>query len=630
MPPRIRPDAWTPAGGIELEPAVELAVRATSNVVVVAGPGAGKTELLAQRACYLLQTGICPSPRRILAISFKRDAARNLGDRVAKRCAPELARRFDSLTFDAFAKNLLDRFSRALPEHWRPSEDYSIDFEIKETKARELLDSISTTNSGLSAAGIAGIVPRSFYRDRFVAKLLEELQAPSSASERAAMILWRRFLRLRRPSAVNFEMIDRLAELLLRTNPKILAALRATYSFVFLDEFQDTTSIQYDLIQTAFHGSPAILTAVGDNKQRIMGWANALKGIFGRYQVDFGAQLVRPQRNYRSAPELVRIQQIVAKALDREHQPAIAVDDGSAGAGECRVLFYRNHLAESVHLAGLIEGWIVTDGVKPRDICILTRKTPPNYTTVLKEELGKRSIKARIESELQDLLAESLTTTLLHFFKLGSARRAPDSWAATMEVLQEIGGEESEEVFRACERRLAGFLRQLRTKMKAADKTETAVRALVGDILTFIDEAAYIAQYPQYRQGNFYKEVLKSFVKNFAVSRAGCEWPEAIADFEGADSVPIMTMHKSKGLEYHTIVFVGLEDSALFGFRDDPHEEGCGFFVAFSRAKKRVVFTFSEQRPRRVGGAPEVQDKSKIKVLYDILLKAGVRPETID
>ena len=149
MPLRIRPDAWTPAGGIELEPRVDLVVRSSANAVVIAGPGAGKTELLAQRACYLLQTGICPPPRRILAISFKRDAARNLGDRVARRCAPELARRFDSLTFDAFAKNLLDRFGRALPEQWRPSEDYAIDFEIKERKARELLDSISTTHTGL-------------------------------------------------------------------------------------------------------------------------------------------------------------------------------------------------------------------------------------------------------------------------------------------------------------------------------------------------------------------------------------------------------------------------------------------------------------------------------------------------
>ena len=226
MPLRIRPDAWTPAGGIGLEPRVDLVVRSSANAVVIAGPGAGKTEPARSATCYLLQTGICPPPRRILAISFKRDAARNLGDRVARRCAPELARRFDSLTFDAFAKNLLDRFGRALPEQWRPSEDYAIDFEIKERKARELLDSdIYNSYRAECAAGIAAIQPESFYRDSFTAKLPEVPQAPSSTSERAAMILWRRFLHRRHPSTLNFEMINRLAELLLRANPKVLAAL---------------------------------------------------------------------------------------------------------------------------------------------------------------------------------------------------------------------------------------------------------------------------------------------------------------------------------------------------------------------------------------------------------------------
>src|ERR1700735_1451485 len=110
MPQALRPDEWRPVDVPELEPAVEEAVRASFNALVVAGPGAGKTELLAQRACYLLQTDRCPGPRRILAISFKRDAARNVGDPRAKRCHPELARRFDSMTFDAFAKNLVDRF----------------------------------------------------------------------------------------------------------------------------------------------------------------------------------------------------------------------------------------------------------------------------------------------------------------------------------------------------------------------------------------------------------------------------------------------------------------------------------------------------------------------------------------
>jgi hypothetical protein len=77
------------------------------STCVVAWPGAGKTEFLAQRAAYLLETGLCPMPFRVLAISFKTDAADNLAARVRKRCPPELANRFTSLTFDADADRQL-------------------------------------------------------------------------------------------------------------------------------------------------------------------------------------------------------------------------------------------------------------------------------------------------------------------------------------------------------------------------------------------------------------------------------------------------------------------------------------------------------------------------------------------
>jgi DNA helicase-2/ATP-dependent DNA helicase PcrA len=113
---RIPPDMWKSVGGIDLEPNAEKAVRSNDNCLVIAGPGAGKTELLAQRACYLLETGLCPEPQSILAISFKRDAARNLSDRVERRCGRDLARRFHSFTYDACAKSLVDRFMYSLPE----------------------------------------------------------------------------------------------------------------------------------------------------------------------------------------------------------------------------------------------------------------------------------------------------------------------------------------------------------------------------------------------------------------------------------------------------------------------------------------------------------------------------------
>ncbi len=107
----IAPDEWIPADGMTLEPNASQAVREqVTNVVVTAGPGAGKTELLAQRADFLLRTGGCRYPRRILAISFKVDAARNIKERVQQRCGADLAARFDSFTFHAFAKRIIDNY----------------------------------------------------------------------------------------------------------------------------------------------------------------------------------------------------------------------------------------------------------------------------------------------------------------------------------------------------------------------------------------------------------------------------------------------------------------------------------------------------------------------------------------
>lgn len=124
----IRLEDWRPVDGLELEPNALTAVTTIDqNVVVAAGPGAGKTELLAQRADFLLRTGLCPYPQRILAISFKVDAAWNLRARVRTRSGAQHAARFDSFTFDAFAKRLIDNYRPALTGQNRLRPDYRID-----------------------------------------------------------------------------------------------------------------------------------------------------------------------------------------------------------------------------------------------------------------------------------------------------------------------------------------------------------------------------------------------------------------------------------------------------------------------------------------------------------------------
>jgi DNA helicase-2/ATP-dependent DNA helicase PcrA len=273
----IPKEDWQPVGIASLEENALNAVRFEQTQLVMAGPGAGKTELLAQRACYLLQTGVCSSPRRILAISFKRDSAQNLKERVEKRCGKELSRRFDSMTFDAFAKNLLDRFKSGLPKGFQPNQNYKVrlSFQIYSDVAESIDRGFAAINNPNQLNILVTGSP--------LPVTLEEL-GKINAKE-----MWEALLRGSKTSHLTFPMISRLAELIINQNIALRGFLQKTYAFVFLDEFQDTTSTQYDLLKACFHQSNSVLTAVGDDRQRIMGWAGALPDAFLHFRHDFAA-----------------------------------------------------------------------------------------------------------------------------------------------------------------------------------------------------------------------------------------------------------------------------------------------------------------------------------------------------
>jgi superfamily I DNA/RNA helicase len=92
------------------------------------------------------------------------------------------------------------------------------------------------------------------------------------------------------------------------------------------------------------------------------------------------------------------------------------------------------------------------------------------------------------------------------------------------------------------------------------------------------------------------------------------DWTSALDVYEGLHAIPLMTIHKSKGLEYHTVIFVGLDDGAWWSFAGDQVEATAGFFVAFTRAKQRVVFTYCARRGTR----------TQIATLYKLLAQAHV------
>lgn len=281
----IPSESWRPRGISELEPNAWTALRRLESTSVVAGPGAGKSEFLAQRASYLLETGLCKAPQQILAISFKTDAAANLAARVRKRCPPELANRFASLTFDAFTKSLVDRFLAALPVSWRPTRPYDIAFPTR----REVGDVLNRVRASVQPAWQARVAALS--PDRFEAvdvggfRLPPEFPQQVPTPEEFAVFAWLHTqLRGTQTSKLSFVTLNRLAELIVRANPKIARALRATYPFVFVDEFQDTSHAQYDFLLSTFGNAATSITAVGDHKQRFMGWAGARQDAFEQFE----------------------------------------------------------------------------------------------------------------------------------------------------------------------------------------------------------------------------------------------------------------------------------------------------------------------------------------------------------
>ncbi|WP_378210800.1 UvrD-helicase domain-containing protein [Anoxybacteroides rupiense] len=607
----ISPSDWKPEG-VCLEDAALEAVVTNKNLLVVAGPGAGKTELLAQKACYLLQTNTCPYPRKILAISFKKDAKSNLAERVERRCGKELSKRFDSMTFDSFAKSIVDRFRLALPEEYRPSRDYEI-------TNNEILQRIFIKHY----PDAIHCKKKSELKERIHATIKKEISLPHKSQ--TLKNLWHDLLNDNETgkSQVTFSMISILAEYLIRTNPLILRALNATYSHVFLDEFQDTTFIQYELVRTCFLQSSVKLIAVGDSKQRIMVWAGAKTDVFEDFKDDFKSVEKELLMNHRSAPRLIQLQTSLYPLLNKGKIHIQPNGKWDMQDGEANLYYFDDCDQEAETIANEIKN-LIQSNVDPREIVILVKRSLASYTCKIQDELNKLDIRSRDEGEFQELLKEDIVKLLLSVLYLANERNA-DKWMFLTEFsflldgiidddndFENIGKiyDSLDMLISNCKKRLIGL---------SVQKDETDLLKLMNEIVDFWGYERIKTIYQQYNEEKYFRELISRTAQllwsEFILNN---DWVEAIEYFEGKNTVPIMTVHKSKGLEYEFVFFIGLEDQAFFSYDTQTNEDNCTFFVAISRAKKRIDFTFSRVRKDKN------QHCIKIKKLHQVLIESGL------
>lgn len=525
----IAVEAWQPADGLTLEPNALLAAKEPKQcLALTAGPGAGKTEMLAQRTDFLLRTGTCRYPKRILAISFKVDASKNLKERVQRRCGTDLASRFDSFTFHAFAKRIIDRFRPVLV-------------------GKDALD--------------AGY------------KITDRKVEPSR-------------------NQIVFGDLVPLAIKILQTSKVARNAIRQTYSDVFLDEFQDCTNLQYDLIKLAFQGTSIRLTAVGDTKQKIMSWAGALDGIFETFAADFAAVPLNMYRNFRSLPRLLRVQNEIIRVLD----PASAMpgEQLTGDEGEVFAWQFEDSHREAECLADLIANWIRVDQLPPSEIAVLVSKQLELYADHLMAELEVRGIPFRNEQQMQDITVEPAARLIVDYLSCLYGQREPKAWVRLMNQLIPFADDEIQSSTRKDVDRL------IKRQRKEADVAELldvpysgwweAVRAFLKQVS--IETLSALS--PDYESYDRLKGVIRDTrLRIEELLKIEPDLPKALERFSDDQAVRIMTMHKSKGLEFDSVILLGVENQTFWGKAD---EERCAFFVGVSRAKRRLIMTVSERR----------------------------------
>jgi superfamily I DNA/RNA helicase len=289
-----------------------------------------------------------------------------------------------------------------------------------------------------------------------------------------------------------------------------------------------------------------------------------------------------------------------------------------------KLFLLRDDDEEAIYIANDISEKI-QNGTRINDICILGKQHVDTYSQKIIDALSSKGILAREENEYQDLLKEPIVKIFENLFLVAIDERNPDAWNFVVNELAAVKGLETlgdaEQYYRWIEE-LNQEISEIKKMMISCQQRDHLER-LVNRILDYIESNHIKAFYPAYKQGNRLNDVTMQFVELFIkdLEKAKFDWKMSISQFEGENSIPIMTIHKSKGLEYSAVYFIGLEDSAFWNFKNRPDEDRCSFFVALSRAKEFVSFSFCEVRNNL--RFPQ-QRRNNIKEFFDILQQPGM------
>ena len=604
-------------------------------VLVMAGPGSGKTRVLTHRVAYLIgRMGV--RPYNILAVTFTNKAAREMGNRVVNLLG-EGARGVTLGTFHATCARILRREAEQLPfnsnfvifdedDQVRLMKRVIIDLnlDVKQYRPVAILNSISNAKNELI---LPDEYPQQTYRDEVVKRAYIDYQQ---------MLLTN--------NAVDFDDLLLYTAFLLEDNPSVRERYARRYEHVLVDEFQDTNLSQYVLLRrlSSFHHN---IFAVGDADQSIYRWRGADYRNVLRFEQDYpDAQIILLEQNYRSTQQILDVAMAVIDP-NPDRTPKKLFTERNEGL---KVILHETYddRQEASFVVDTIASLVGRQQIKPGDAAVMYRTNA--QSRLLEEAFLQAGLPYKLvgaqrfygRREIKDIIAYM---RLVHNpddeFSLVRAITTPPRGVGekTLQALrtqaQKTGispGRLLLEMGRNLEPFLSVFQHRALTALAGfggllarwnTQVTELAPLYIMDHILDRADYHAYIDDGTD--EGNdrwenvmelrrlaseYQNKTLSEFLENIALV-SDQDTIEA-----GANVPTLLTLHAAKGLEYPVVFITGLNEGTLPHSRsfDDPEamqEERRLLYVGITRAKDRLYLLFAQNR--NAFGYPEPSEPSR-------------------
>jgi len=304
------------------DPQADAVTHVDGPMLVLAGPGSGKTRTLTRRCAYLVQrVGI--APWNLLAITFTNKAAGEMRDRVAQLVTERQARAMTIATFHSLCARLIRRYAERL----KMPPGFSIyDTSDQQRLMKRVLKELEINPSNFSPAAMLSAIsnakndlltPEDFAADakdfysRTVAKVYTKYQG-----------------QLRKNDACDFDDLLMLTVRLLKEDRQALDELRDRYRYVMIDEYQDTNHAQF-MIANALAAGHQNISATGDPDQSIYGWRGAnIRNILDFEEHYPDAKVVRLEQNYRSTKSILTVADaLIRNNTARKHKALFTHND---------------------------------------------------------------------------------------------------------------------------------------------------------------------------------------------------------------------------------------------------------------------------------------------------------------